>query len=384
LFGNLTLLVLDPLTLVFRAFASSLWPALDQVVTALERAAYRVEALRPAVAWLESFIRPVIFPVDPVHAGAGIAILLLLAAIVGLNWLAPRFWCRALCPLGGLLALASKAAIVRRQVETDCSGCGACVRQCPTGTIREDRGFASDPAECTVCMDCIDGCVQQVNSFRAATPMPSWESYDPNRRQALAAMGAGILGVGLLAADPWRHHTPPHRLRPPGVDHATFLRACIRCGACVRACPTAALNPALVDSGWEGIWSPVLIPRLGYCDYACNACGQVCPVQAIPPLSLEAKRMQVIGAAYIDHNRCLAWADDIDCIVCEEMCPVPEKAITLQTANVLRPDGAQVEVKRPRVDRLRCIGCGICEYKCPVVGEAAIRVHVAEAPFPIG
>jgi MauM/NapG family ferredoxin protein len=233
-------------------------------------------------------------------------------------------------------------------------------------------------------MDCIDGCVQQVNSFRAATPMPSWESYDPNRRQALAAMGAAVLGAGLLAADPRRQHIPPYRLRPPGVDDATFLQTCLRCGACVRACPTAALNPALVDSGWEGIWSPVLIPRLGYCDYACNACGQVCPVQAIPPLSLEAKRMQVIGAAYIDHNRCLAWADDIDCIVCEEMCPVPEKAITLQTANVLRPDGAQVEVKRPRVDRLRCIGCGICEYKCPVVGEAAIRVHVAEAPFPIG
>jgi NAD-dependent dihydropyrimidine dehydrogenase PreA subunit len=28
--------------------------------------------------------------------------------------------------------------------------------------------------------------------------------------------------------------------------------------------------------------------------------------------------------------------------------------------------------------RERCIGCGICEYKCPVNGEAAIRVFVPE------
>ena len=35
-----------------------------------------------------------------------------------------------------------------------------------------------------------------------------------------------------------------------------------------------------------------------------------------------------------------------------------------------------------RVLRERCIGCGICEYKCPVNGEAAIRVFVPEAGVP--
>ncbi|OGO05885.1 MAG: hypothetical protein A2Y60_04640 [Chloroflexi bacterium RBG_13_54_9] len=144
----------------------------------------------------------------------------------------------------------------------------------------------------------------------------------------------------------------------------------------MRACPTSAIQPALTEAGLEGLWTPVLVPRLGYCDYSCNACGQVCPVQAIPSLNLEEKRRQVIGLAYIDQNRCIPWADHKDCIVCEEMCPVPDKAIKLERLEVRNGDGQMVTVQRPQVIRERCIGCGICEYKCPLNGEAAIRVYV--------
>jgi formate hydrogenlyase subunit 6/NADH:ubiquinone oxidoreductase subunit I len=126
----------------------------------------------------------------------------------------------------------------------------------------------------------------------------------------------------------------------------------------------------------EGLWTPILITRLGYCDFACNACGQVCPTQAIPALPLEEKRLQVMGKAYIDENRCIAWADHTDCIVCEEMCPLPEKAIQLEEQQISLLNGTQRTIKLPQVLRERCIGCGICEYKCPVVGEAAIRVRV--------
>jgi Pyruvate/2-oxoacid:ferredoxin oxidoreductase delta subunit len=58
------------------------------------------------------------------------------------------------------------------------------------------------------------------------------------------------------------------------------------------------------------------------------------------------------------------------------MCPVPDKAIKLEQVEVRNVDGVLVTVQRPRVIRERCIGCGICEYKCPVNGEAAIRVYV--------
>jgi Pyruvate/2-oxoacid:ferredoxin oxidoreductase delta subunit len=137
------------------------------------------------------------------------------------------------------------------------------------------------------------------------------------------------------------------------------------------------LQPSLFEAGWEGLWTPVLVSRLGYCAYSCNACGQVCPTGAIPSLPLDEKRKAVIGLAYIDKNRCIPWADGRGCIVCEEMCPVPEKAIVLEEKDVVNPDGEKATVRLPSVIRKRCIGCGICETKCPVNGDAAIRVYVS-------
>jgi ferredoxin len=134
----------------------------------------------------------------------------------------------------------------------------------------------------------------------------------------------------------------------------------------------------MLEAGLEGVWSPIIIPRMGYCDYACNACGQVCPVEAIPPLSVEDKRVQVIGKAVIDQDHCIAWEEKTDCIVCEEMCPLPEKAVRLEPTEMTREDGTVVTVLLPEVLDERCIGCGICEYKCPVEGEAAIRVEAIE------
>jgi len=210
--------------------------------------------------------------------------------------------------------------------------------------------------------------------------MPAeWETYDRSRRQALVAFGAAIAGIALARSTRTAFRDHPRLIRPPGAWDNDLLSKCVRCGECIRACPTSAIQPSVTEAGLEGLWTPVLVPRLGYCDYSCNACGHVCPVQAIPPLSLEEKRQQVIGLAYIDENRCIPWAVYRDCFVCEEMCPVPDKAVKLETVDVVTRDGELVTVQRPHVVRERCIGCGICEYKCPVNGEAAIRVYVPSA-----
>ena len=209
----------------------------------------------------------------------------------------------------------------------------------------------------------------------AARPGP-WAEYDPGRRSALIAVGAGVTAAVLFSTGVARAVKHPGLIRPPGAqDEGRFLSHCLRCGECMKVCPTAGLQPTLGEAGLEGLWTPVLRSRLGYCDYACHACGQVCPSGAIPPLALPEKRRQVIGVAVIDKDRCLPWASNTPCVVCEEMCPVPEKAIELGGRRLItRANGSQDYLSRPRVVAERCIGCGICEYKCPLEGSSAIVV----------
>jgi ferredoxin len=188
-------------------------------------------------------------------------------------------------------------------------------------------------------------------------------------------VGAGaalLLGGGAASAG-----ASPRLIRPPGAqDEAAFLSRCLRCSECLLVCPTSGLQSALGQAGLQGLWTPVLVSRLGACDYACTACGHVCPSGAIPKLDLETKRAQVLGRAVIDQARCLPWANGTPCMVCEEMCPVPQKAIVLSEPRLItRPDGTQDYLSRPTVIPGRCIGCGICENKCPVEGTAAIVVR---------
>ncbi|MGE5376345.1 MAG: 4Fe-4S binding protein [Bacteroidota bacterium] len=382
LLGNLTLLFLDPLAILFRTLSTAVWPALDQVVTSLETVLYPVSGLDGLLSSLDTWLRPGLLPYEPVYYRDGLLFAGLFLGLVLLNIFAPRFWCRYLCPLGGLLGWISRVALFRRTVSGECTGCLLCTQNCPTGTIDPARNYASDPAECTMCMDCLETCPKSHVSFRPRISLGDGMAYDPGRREALLAMGAAICSVALFRSDLRAKREPSFLLRPPGAREnnpdVIALTRCTRCNECIRACPTSGLQPAVWEAGAEGVGTPVLLPRLGYCDYSCQACGQVCPVQAIPALSLDEKRLQVIGKAYIDESRCIAWSDHQPCVVCEEMCPLPEKAIQLEQQQVWGPGNVPVTIQLPHVLRESCIGCGICEYKCPVSGEAAIRVYVPQ------
>ncbi|WP_318258779.1 4Fe-4S dicluster domain-containing protein [Geobacter anodireducens] len=151
----------------------------------------------------------------------------------------------------------------------------------------------------------------------------------------------------------------------------------------MKVCLRSALYPAALQAGVEGVYTPVLIPRLGYCEYNCTLCGQVCPTGAIPNLPVPAKKREVIGKAVFDRNHCLPFAKKVNCIVCEEHCPIPAKAIRSRRVLDTDDQGRQVELLVPYVVDDLCNGCGICENVCPVEGKAGIDVFAVKDRTPL-
>jgi formate hydrogenlyase subunit 6/NADH:ubiquinone oxidoreductase subunit I len=206
---------------------------------------------------------------------------------------------------------------------------------------------------------------------------PKAARLDLSRRSLITTSIAGI-GGGFLFKVGGRGQGKsfnPDLVRPPGaVGEDEFLARCVRCGECMKVCPTNAIQPTLFEAGLEGLWSPVLKMKLGYCEYECTLCTQVCPTDAIRELTVEEKKKIKIGLAFFDKNRCLPYASARSCIVCEEHCPTPKKAIWFEEVEVMNAKGERVKVKQPHIDLELCIGCGICEKKCPMADRGAVFV----------
>ncbi len=326
--------------------------------------------------------------------------LVVLLCLLGLGLLRRRFWCRYLCPLGALYALAAKPAVTKRSVSEACIECGRCADACPLGCISRD-GHQTLNGECTLCLHCQAVCPVQAVSFFGATPAEQKREVDLTRRGIVASVAAGAVAYPVLRIRPaWEHAKGDPLIRPPlaGRDLDVFLSKCLRCGQCMRACPNQAIQPAGLEAGIESLWTPKLSPRPGYCEYNCDVCAQVCPSGAIPPFTLAEKHETAMGLAFLDTTRCIPWrgdqrcdeagfvADEHNCGVCEEVCPVPGKAIQFRHVYV---EGQ--ELRLPYVREEVCVGCGYCEAVCPLRGKAAIRVTggfrelaPALAPEPAG
>ncbi|MGI6368167.1 MAG: 4Fe-4S binding protein [Anaerolineae bacterium] len=373
--GSLSLLILDPITLFVRTVTVVLQPGLQWLIGSLQQLLYRYDWLAGVADLLDAGLRPALLAYKQPYWQHLWPVALLTVAVFAANRLAPRFWCRYLCPLGALLGLVSRVALFKRRVNNRCIACQRCARGCQMDAIDGAQAFASDAGECIQCLDCLAECPTDAIAITPHRSMDwGWE-YDPGRRTVLGALGLGVASLALANASATVQQPQDSLLRPPGAGEASLQDACLRCGACLRACPTHGLQMSMLEGGWLVLGTPLLVPRLGHCEYGCNLCGSVCPTGAIPELSLEEKRRTPIGKAYVDATVCLAWSGRVPCIVCEEMCPLPQKAITLVEVPAQGGD-MQGSIQAPVVNHGLCIGCGLCENRCPTVGSAAIRVRL--------
>ena len=314
--GSVQTGIIDPLPLVHRSVNLALAPLADNRLGLLSD-----EPRFYASAWLLGAV---------------------FLTVVGLNLVLPRFFCRFICPLGALFGLLGRFAPWRIGKTTDkCGDCCICEEYCeggcrPAGTIIT--------GECVMCMNCLDRCPARRVTF-AGKASAAGEVGLPD----LSRRGFVVAGSGLLLASMWEvgglggTNRNASLIRPPGaLDEARFLARCIRCGQCMRICPANIIQPALFEAGIQGLWTPAInyrISRSG-CQPNCIACGQVCPTAAIRPLSLDEKQGLGkfadqgpirLGTAFVDRGRCLPWAMDRPCLVCQEVCPVSPKAIFVRT-----------------------------------------------------
>jgi MauM/NapG family ferredoxin protein len=303
----------------------------------------------------------------------GLIIGLIFLAIILLNLHRERFWCRYLCPAGAMLALLSRWNVVKVKVDQEkCTQCKACTLHCQTqATPFPNRDW--QPSECVYCYSCAAQCPARAIQFPLLASPAGTKPIDFARRKWVFSAAFGLAFIPLLRISASAKRPSAKLIRPPGaLPEPRFLAACIRCGECMKVCPTNALQPASDQAGPEGLWTPVLVPKIGYCEYYCSLCTQVCPTGAIKELKIREKTKVRIGSAWINKDRCIPYALGRPCTVCKEKCPTSPKAIKLTETDIAMADGTWRTQEIPVVDPYVCIGCGICETKCPVYDDPAI------------
>lgn len=172
-------------------------------------------------------------------------------------------------------------------------------------------------------------------------------------RRAFLGLTAGS-AVAALIPRVLPRRTPP--LRPPGaMAETTFEGLCVRCGNCVRSCPSEIIKQDTSPPDLAGLLAPKLDYSSNYCREDCNACTRSCPSGAIRAMSLEQKNRHKIGLAKIHMPDCYL-ATDRECSACVISCPYEA---------IIDAFDRESYTTVLRVDPERCNGCGSCVIVCP-------------------
>ncbi len=328
--------------------------------------------VRPAALWLNNsiyhwsdskYLEPVGMPPllwwAVIFSATAIVILIVVSSLYG------RLFCNTVCPVGAILGLLSRHAVFRLKLNENCTGCRACEKVCKAGCIDVEKREL-DFERCVMCLDCASACrFKAIDLSHGKTKHAS--ETDKSRRVFLAGLGAA--GVSALVLPPLLKplgKSSKLPIMPPGAGSiGKFTSVCTSCHLCVSSCPGKVIKPAFMEYGLGGMMVPRMDFSHGMCEYECSTCSNVCPTGALKPLTTAKKTLVRIGLVKYYKERCVVVTDETHCGACAEHCPTG--AIQM----VPWRDGLVI----PKVFPEYCIGCGCCEYICPVRPEKAVIVH---------
>ena len=367
----------DPLCIAQRSYALFIYPFINLIIRHVLDLLYYIPFIKAGEKDISEFLINLnIFTRKQTVYYGNIFTISVFLGILLLGLKNRRYWCRNICPLGAILGISSYLSFYNRRVSDKCTVCHKCRIDCKMNAI-SDTCTGTLKHECIKCFNCAHLCPEKAISFNLSKGNINEinersSSAIVTRRDIIKGGALGIIALPALKLDSsGKNH---FFIRPPGsVKEELFKNTCIRCGTCMKICPTNAIQPVLFEAGPENLWTPRIIPRIGACSYECNLCGQVCPTNAIKYLLIEEKKETKIGLACINTGRCIPYTRDENCMICEAVCPLPEKAIVARK-RIVKVNEFFQEIESPSVNPELCTGCGICENKCPVKGNAAIYI----------
>ena len=331
-----------------------------------------------------------------------IVALVTLVVLAVLAWRNGRTYCNTICPVGTVLSFFARFSLLKIRIDTSkCKNCSLCAKNCKASCI-DFKNHKVDYSRCVVCGDCIKSChsgalsltpskysqgqtISDGQAQKATTPLPSEGGAGGGASRRSFLLSTALITTTVLAQEKKKvdgglaeiaGKKAPERqtpLAPPGAQSLKHLaQHCTGCQLCVSECPNGVLRPTLltsISSLLTGFMQPVMDFDRGFCRPECTRCSDVCPAGAIKPLDEVEKSSIQIGHAVVSADHCISALGEAECGNCARHCPA--QAIEMVPAD---PDD-DLSPSVPAVNEEACIGCGACEYLCPVRPLSAIHVE---------
>lgn len=352
--------------------------------------------LKPCFIWLNNLLADSslveIYPME--YAPFSLAVLVVGATVFSLIFIAAffrqRLFCNTLCPVGAMLGIISRVSLYKIRFNSEtCIKCGKCSTVCKSGCL-DFKNTVVDSERCVACFNCLTVCPTDALGYKRELNQKSVVSVEENasRRDFMVIGGASVAGAVLAPSVLCEGKENWKAVMPPGaVDFERFSSKCTACQLCVSNCPGNVLKPAALQYGIGGFLQPRLDFDSGMCEFDCTVCSEICPSGALTPLTQKEKQQVRLGVAEFNRSRCVVSTDHTNCAACAEHCPTG--AVHMVSLKRGAPGGGRGggdahdrdkrnvgnNLRIPQVEPELCIGCGACEFVCPVRPEKAIIVR---------